>query len=193
MSLLYIFSRPIFYLFIKDPSKEKKWIDWIIPALFSVLLLLLLYLLKVSPNFIGKEGFLQNIKGFLQIMPGFYLTALTAISNFSNKDLDSLVPEPALTINVNYYGHKIMNMKLTRRRFLNYLFGYLAVLSLFLYFSIIITELFHSTYIVKELWFQKWIEPIFILVFLLFIFQMLSITIFGLYQLCERIHQVENK
>ena len=24
MSLLYIFSRPVFYLFIKDPSKEKK-------------------------------------------------------------------------------------------------------------------------------------------------------------------------
>ncbi len=193
MALLYIFSRPIFYLFIKDPSKEKKWIDWILPFISSSLIFLLLSLLSTMPTLIGENGVLQNLKGFLQIMPGFYLTALAAIATFSNKTLDLALPDPTPTISISYNGYKIKEMKLTRRRFLNYLFGYLTTLSLFLYFSIIIAELFCGSYFTKNLWFQILIKPVLSFVFLLFVFQMLSITIFGLYQLCERMHQVETK
>lgn len=193
MSLLYVFSRPIFYLFIKDPSREKKWIDWILPFFFSLLIFLLLLLLSTMPTLIGENGVLQNLKGFLQIMPGFYLTALAAIATFSNKTLDLLLPKPTPTISISYNGYKIKEMKLTRRRFLNYLFGYLTTLSLFLYFSIIVAELFYGSYFTKNFWFQMLAKPVLAFIFLLFIFQMLSITVFGLYQLCERMHQIETE
>ncbi len=190
MSLFYIFARPIFYLFIKDPSGDKKWIDWLFPCFITSILSIFL-ISGNMPQIVGNNGVLSKLAGFLQIMPGFYLTALAAVSTFSNSTLDLLLPEPSPTINIIYNGNKIKNMPLTRRRFLNYLFSYLTILSLLLYFSIIITELFVNADLIKEDFFQLFIAPILLWVYALFIFQMLSITVFSLYQLCERIHQVE--
>lgn len=190
-SLFYVFSRPLFYIFIKDPSGDKKWIDWILPICTTFLLFILLYLSDANPVIIGENGVLQNLKGFLQIMPGFYLTALAAVATFSNKNLDLLLPKPAPTINIMYNGNKINGLELTRRRFLNYLFSYLTTISLFLYFSIIIAEIYVGAKITSYTFFQMWIKPLLLFIYATFIWQMLFITIFGLYQLCERIHQIE--
>lgn len=192
MSLFYTFIRPVFYLFIKDPSGDKKWVDWLFPC-FITSILVMFFIKEDMPRIVGNDGILSKLAGFLQIMPGFYLTALAAVSTFTNSNLDLLLPEPYPTISIMYNGYKIKNMALTRRRFLNYLFSYLTILSLLLYFTIIITELFVDTNFTKYIFFQRWIKPILIWSYTLFLFQMLSITIFSLYQLCERIHQVENK
>lgn len=190
-SLCYIFFRPLFYILIKDPSGNKKWVDWFLPIAATLSLFILFVLCNVSPKIVGENGLFQNLKGFLQIMPGFYLTALAAISTFSNKSLDLLLPNPTPTISIVYNGNKINAMKLTRRRFLNYLFGYLTVLSLFLYFLIIITELFIGSRIITNLFFQNLMKPFILFIYTIFVWQMLFITMFGLYQLCERIHQIE--
>lgn len=192
-SLLYVFTRPFFYLFIKDPSGDKKWIDWLCPLFFSLVLSVVLLLCDHMPAIVGENGIFENMKGFLQIMPGFYLTALAAIATFANSNLDLLLPDPAPTISIMYNGEKIPNLELTRRRFLNYLFGYLTAISLLLYFFIIIAELFEGTNLINNPIFQIWIKPIVFFMYTVFVFQMLFITMFGLYQLCERIHQVEQE
>lgn len=190
MALFYIFVRPIFYLFIKDPSGDKKWIDWVFPSFITFILSIFLVRGNM-PQIVGNDGVLNKLAGFLQIMPGFYLTALAAVSTFSNSTLDLLLPSPSPTINITYNGSKIKDMPLTRRRFLNYLFSYLTILSLLLYFSIIIAELFVNVDFIRNDYFQSYMKPILLWLYALFVFQMLSITIFSLYQLCERIHQVE--
>lgn len=177
-------------MFIKDPSGDKKWIDWLFPCFITSVLSIFLMNSNL-PLIVGNDGVLNKLAGFLQIMPGFYLTALAAVSTFSNSTLDLLLPEPSPTINIMYNGNRIKNMPLTRRRFLNYLFSYLTILSLLLYFSIIIAELFVNTDFMRDDCFQLFVKPILLWIYALFIFQMLSITIFSLYQLCERIHQVE--
>ena len=191
-SLFYIFARPVFYVFIKDPSGDKKWIDWILPVFSTIFLFLILFLCDIYPKILGENGVSQNLKGFLQIMPGFYLTALAAVATFANRNLDLLLPKPTPTINITYNGTKINDMELTRRRFLNYLFSYLTTLSLFLYFSMMIAELFVGAKVTNDVIFQLWIKPILLFIYTIFIWQMLFITMFGLYQLCERIHQIES-
>lgn len=189
--LLYQLSRPIAYLKIEDKSKNKNIIDWHIPILLSSLIVILYYMLPIKISLVGSSGLLSDMQGFLQIMPGFYLAALAAIATFNKVDLDYKLPNPAPVIIIKEKGVNI-EIELTRRRFLNYLFGYLTVISITLYIVTIFINNFSQNYkLIPEIYLIGF-RGLFISLFLLFFFQMILITFFGLYQLCERIHQNEN-
>mgnify|MGYP000818453089 FL=1 len=130
--LLYQLSRPLAYLWIKEKSGSKSVIDWYIPIILSSVVVFLYYILPVKTVIVGKDGLLTSMQGFLQIMPGFYLAALAAISTFNKVDLDYKLPPPSPTITIKEKGVDVV-IELTRRRFLNYLFGYLTFISIALY------------------------------------------------------------
>lgn len=182
--ITYQLSRPISYLFIEDNAK---WvIDWIIPLSIAILITALFFCLPITPKLFGENGLAKDCQDFLQMLPGFFLAALAAIATFNKQDLDYLLPAPTPKIHVIIRGNDV-KIDLTRRRMLSYLFGYLTFLSLCLYLFILAGEAISPSYEAFE---YKDISSVFIfLAFQLFFWQMIIVTIFGLYQLCDRIHQ----
>lgn len=187
--LFYQLTHPVAYLFIKDSSKWK--IDWLIPAVTALLLSCAYHFLPAKAAWFENGGMIKELQGLLQILPGFYLTALAAISTFNKNDLDFYLPKPTPQIYILVNGHRIL-IQLTRRKMLSYLFGYLTFLSLVIYLCTVAGSAaapsFHSIFGGYETFFSIG----FALLFQLFFWQMIIITIFGLYQLCDRIHQPDN-
>ena len=110
--LLYQLSRPLAYLWIKEKSKNKIIIDWCLPIVLSSLVVFLYYILPLKTAIVGKDGLLTSMQGFLQIMPGFYLAALAAISTFNKVDLDYKLPTPSPSITIKEKGVDIARVTL---------------------------------------------------------------------------------
>lgn len=184
--LLYQLTRPISYLLIKDGSKRK--IDWLLPIMITSLCTILFFSLAIKKQIYGENGLVKDVQGFLQLLPGFYLAALAAIATFDRSDLDDHLPSPTPKIKVIYNGVRI-KIKLTRRRMLSYLFGYLTFESLCLYVFTLVGSVIKGNeyYLFGD--FQDSVFYLSFVCFNLFFWQMMCVTIFGLYQLCERIHE----
>lgn len=187
--IFYQLSRPAAYLFIKDKSKWK--IDWLIPFILSVTLTALYLSLPIAKPLYGENGIIKELQGFLQILPGFYLAALAAIATFNKNDLDYHLPKPTPIIDVIVNGHET-SINLTRRRMLSYLFGYLTFISLAIYLVTVLGSALSGS--VNYLLDTNAIYPkaLYVFAISLFFSQMIVVTIFGLYQLCDRIHQPED-
>lgn len=106
--------------------------DYLGPGLIAILLTAMLWLLPGSPPF-GE--FISAIAELLQVLAGFYIALLALVSTMPSDSLDKktgidkvmIGGEPAkLKIGTGYE-------KLTRRRYLALLFGYLAFLCVSLY------------------------------------------------------------
>lgn len=187
--IAYQLTRPVSYLTIEDPSKWK--IDWLLPAIIAAVITGGFLLLPDRPGLYEHENLMDEFQGFLQILPGFFLASLAAIATFNKEDLDYHLPKPTPKIEIQLKGRPL-TIELTRRRMLCYLFGYLTFLSVFLYLAVVLGaavepsyyELFNNSLFIKTALFS---------IFNLFFWQMIVVTIFGLYQLCDRIHQPENE
>jgi hypothetical protein len=140
--MVYQLSRPLAYLAIHDPAKWKNRLasthnvgdsdNW---RLFS------------STRTTGNIWYVSNsleISGLLQILPGFYIASLAAIATFNKGNMDQYMPEPTPTVNVRVRGHSLP-IRLTRRRMLSLLFGYLSFLSLLLFLLIILANSVYLT------------------------------------------------
>lgn len=184
--ILYQLTRPAAYLYIQDRSKWK--IDWLLPLMAATLISVIYFCLPAVQPLFGDAGIIKQLQGFLQILPGFYLAALAAIATFNKNDLDFHLPAPTPKIDVVVNGHEVL-INLTRRRMLSYLFGYLTFLSLVIYLATVLASIAAPSGVAifgKNLIIAK---AFFIACLNLFFIQMIIVTIFGLYQLCDRIHQ----
>ncbi|GAB2997893.1 hypothetical protein [Psychrosphaera aestuarii] len=181
--IFYQLTRPISYLFLNHDSG--KVYNWKIPSICTFFTLLGLYCLVGLENVAGKDGLLAELSGFIVGLPGFLIAAIAAIATFNRPVIDQeMINAP--TINVKVGESKIEDMKLTRRDFLLRLFSYLTVLSIFLVIYqklgllTSVPTLLTSTFYIAE-WF-------YVSVFFLFFWQLLTLILFGLYYLCERLN-----
>lgn len=133
------------------------------------------------------NGLLHQIGSMILNLPGFYIAALAAIVAFDRKGFDVLLPEPTPKVRTLLQGAWV-DVELTRRKMLTFLFAYLTALSIF----ITITISFVNS--VAEPAAQSvaiaWRLPIryVVAIFCLFtIWHLVSVTLFGLYQLSDRI------
>jgi hypothetical protein len=185
--VLYQLSRPLAYLTIHDSSKWK--IDWLLPFVFSTSTTVVYLLLSVKPVVFGMAGILWQLAGLLQILPGFYIASLAAIATFNKGNMDEYMPEPTPTVNVRVSGHSLP-IRLTRRRMLSLLFGYLAFMSLILFLLIITANLLAPSLnrcLPQSL--HALAVATFIAIYGLLFWNLISVTLFGLYQLSDRMHQ----
>lgn len=187
--IFYQLTRPASYLTIKDPSKWK--MDWGVPLFLTIGIACTLYFLPNKVSFYGKNGIMPQLQSFLQMLPGFYLAALAAIATFNKKDLDFYLPNPTPEI-ITRMGSQYLYIKLTRRRMLCYLFGYLTFLSLILYLASVFGSVLSVNLATLVSNYKEYVISGLKFFFIFFFFQMIIITIFGLYQLCDRIHQPDN-
>jgi len=178
---------PLNYLRIQ--YSQRCLFNIIIPLLITTLLLSGLIVLPKPINIFGNNGLISVITGFIQILVGFYIAALAAVATFQKEGLDSLLAGEGATLLVQRQGIK-KNIQLTRRKFVCYLFGYLAFLGIALYFigsiSNLISESLKVAIPVSCFFITKWL---FVFCYLFASSNLIITTLLGLHYLTDRIHR----
>jgi hypothetical protein len=182
---------PLSYLLIKH--EEKRWYDYRIPLIGAVIVMCVYYFYPNQIPLVGTTGLLVQVNGLLQVLIGFYIAALAAVSTFSNSTIDEVMAGDAPTLVEKFRGTKL-KVELTRRRFVCYLFGYLALASFFLFCLGLISILVGKTVssglgeLISPdfLWAFK---TIFIGLYSLILINIITTTLLGLYFLSVRFHQ----
>lgn len=189
--LRYLF-RPFAYLGIQHPSGTMRWLNWWIPLILAAGSVAFLHKLAPSVNLYASDGLMLKLLGFVQSLPGFYVAALAALATFNQPGLDVLMPGKPPVARIIYNG-SLVSMELTRRRFLCLMFSYLTAISFLLTLTLVATTslatpllecLFRMDvpYVVGTL---RWGAC---LILLAALFQMLSVTFYGLFYIGERMH-----
>ncbi|GAA6194526.1 hypothetical protein [Phaeobacter sp. NW0010-22] len=101
------------------------------PLSFAALLTVGLIFLPGELALTGKQGFLTGLLGTISLLPGFYIASLAAVATFGGEHMDETMPSPAPKVFIKTAQTEGSD-ELTRRMFLSYLFGYLAIVSLLL-------------------------------------------------------------
>lgn len=187
---MYIFGQlltPVAYLRIRHPVKP--WFDWYIPAAISIAVFCAIFYAPEPVRIFGEGGLVFIVTDLIKMLIGFYIAALAAVATFSREGMDDeLLGDPAI-LPVRRKGVP-KDSRLTRRRFLSYLFGYLALAGLVLYFSGAATSLFGPNLALLQA--AKWgsaLKWLFVFVYIFITANLLTTTLLGLHFLTDRIHR----
>lgn len=116
--------KPLRYVLIRH--RAKVLYDLALPLALTMSITALLLLPAHAPAVFGKDGYLASLQNLLTILGGFFVAALTLITTASL---------PILKEPVGGVASPILSSEaapLSRKRFLAYLFGYLATSSFLL-------------------------------------------------------------
>ena len=179
--LLTVLFRPWSYLTITPRLYQKNMTDWIIPFCLSCVSMLALWLLSDMNNAFMTDGIIVKTAAFIQTLPGFYLAALSAIATFNKPELDQYTQGESLHIDV-LLGQNKVNVQLTRRRFLCAMFAFLTLQSF-------IISLLGLVLPMPAVFTYPQLLGIFVcFCFIFLVWQLLTVTLWGLYYLGERMH-----
>lgn len=178
MSLFAKIVTPIDYLMISH--NEKTWFDFFLPAIASCIVVFVINVLPKDISLIGKDSLVSLVNGMLQILSGFYIASMAAVATFQKKGMDNVMDGVA---------PKLRGKKLTRRRFLTYLFGYLAFISITLYFVGGAVQLTSTS--IKELHLSQygWLKNTCLFIYLAFVCNILSTTALGMFFMIDKMHE----
>lgn len=187
----HLLLRPLAYLTIRHSTSVMELANWWWPCLLSAALVGIGAWLAPGANVFQPGGLVDKSLGFIQSLPGFYLAALAAVATFGRAELDQLMPgEPPVARII--YNNQLVAVQLTRRRFLCLMFSYLTALS----FGITLAGLaaqFLAPYLAASVGsYHAPVKALGTFIYLAATLQMLSITLWGLYYLGERIHTPDN-
>ncbi|UTV87537.1 hypothetical protein KDX00_03255 [Cobetia amphilecti] len=180
----YQLSRPISYIFIKHD--DKYLYDWSIPFLLALIILSVFGFWLEDWSVVFK--LIDSIAGFVQTLPGFFIAALAAIATFNREDIDVLMDgnrPPSIDTRIN---NDVVNVKLSRRKFLCLLFSYLTVQSFLISILGFVSASFEFVGEDSVLIYNEFVTWGFVSVFIFLSCQMLTSTLHGLYYLAERVH-----
>ncbi|MBW7765907.1 MULTISPECIES: hypothetical protein [Enterobacter cloacae complex] len=182
---------PLSYLRIKH--EEKDWYDYKVPVIASVIVTIVYHFHANKISLIETNGLLLQVNGLLQVLIGFYIAALAAVSTFSSSSIDEVMAGVPPTLVEKFRGQKL-TVELTRRRFVCYLFGYLALVSFMLFCIGMISILMGKPFHIWLLTFWSadailWLKTVFVGVYLFILINIITTTLLGLYFLAVRFHQ----
>lgn len=181
--IVYQLSRPISYLFLNHDAG--KVYNWQIPIVLTVFSLLGLVCLVDLDGILGNEGLLSEITSFVSNLPGFLIAALAAIATFNRPMIDQEMID-APTIDIKVGNTELTNQSLTRRDFLLRLFSFLTVNSIFLVlYAKVGLAVSLPDFLDSSLHIAEWV---FVAVFVLVFWQLITLLMFGMYYLAERLN-----
>lgn len=193
--LVYELTRGIAYRRIRH-AHQKTYTTGI--PFFGALLFCAIYFLIPEKNeLLGKDGILSSALSLFSTLPGFYFAGLAAVATFGGADMEKDMPDPAPEIDIRHKG-KMIDTKLSRRKYLSYLFSYLVVLSFLLCGIIFLINTAQPTIADwgAALSNFKWgcavtlsSEAITVFILLFLAISLAVTTLQGLFFLAERIHQ----
>ncbi|PWK66950.1 hypothetical protein [Aminobacter sp. AP02] len=176
---------PLKYLRIKHPEKIK--FDLYFPIAFAIIAALPLLSEKFLLDAMTSLDILGRTSDLLSILIGFFVASLAAVATFGNAEMDEPMTGDEPVTLIDRAGKPD---RLSRRRFLSYLFGYLALASIvtyalgFAFFAI-------QTYLVAE-FAPKWSTTSFVFFWIFYavlLGNILSNALLGLFYLTDRIHR----
>lgn len=190
VNLLSRLWRPMLYLTIRH--RQKDWYDVWLPLIAGAATALAYILLPKSIPLVGDKSLMLHIQELVKILVGFYIAALAAVATFERAGMDHVMEgKPPQIFEVQGETNHPGWHNLTRRRFLSYLFGYLALISLLLYLGTVVA------FVLKP-----WIETIPMnsstltglrgltaFVVLTVFWNMVITTMVGLFYLADRLHR----
>lgn len=191
MRMLIRLLRPLDYLRIRHA--QKIWYDWTIPIVIAVAVLLVIELLPGEIQVLGEHGLVSIVTGLLQVLTGFYIASLAAVATFGKPEMDAVMDGEPPTLKTEMRGHPV-KVDLSRRRFLSLMFGYLALLSLALYFLGAAGNLIAPN--LQLLMGETVYDIVSIVCTAIYLFlcaNLMVTTLLGLYYMADRIHWPDQK
>jgi hypothetical protein len=161
----------------------------VLPLLMSVIMIVILSTLPATVPIVTDGGVIPAVTGLLQILTGFYIGSLAAVSTFDRPSMDEPMQGNPPTLQVTRRGQRTEE-QLSRRRFLSLLFGYLSFLSLILYIVGAMAEAIASN--VRLLAPVDWMPALGWVLFggyLVVANNLVVTTLLGLYYMTDRIHR----
>lgn len=174
--------KPLGYIGIKH--SEKRWYDIFIPAILAVLIGTIIFTLPKPIALIGKDSLISLVNGILQILSGFYIASMAAVATFQKEGMDKVMDGIPPTLN---------GKVLTRRNFLTYLFGYLAFMSILMYFVGGFIQLSASSISFWMIEFHRFFKFCLVVLYLFVVCNILTTTALGMHFLIDKIHRSESK
>jgi hypothetical protein len=175
---------PTRYLYVQASTLDKVIVDFILPAICSALVVTLHTLSPDLLRLSGETGLIAGIGSFMQVLVGFYVAALAAVATFPGSSLD----EDAKNL-------KLSGEAIKRRKFLALLFGYLSLVSLGLFLSMLFRGVPEGAVSVLASWSSYRLDELakaaFLFCFQFFFWQMILITLLGIHYLTDRIHRTD--
>lgn len=165
---------------------------YILPCTLAIVFCSIFALIDFSStedlNIFNHNAF-DNISTFVQILPGFYIGALAAIASYNYAPMDNVMSLPAPFLHEPVVGG-LRESKLSRRRYLTLLFGYLAAISILSAVFIFIVRLVYAVNIFAvsaTIYYSVYYVIAFMFFFIFW--QMIMVTLFGIYYLADRMHR----
>ncbi|MGS0675670.1 hypothetical protein [Shewanella sp. 125m-1] len=174
--------KPMSYIGIKH--SEKRWFDIIIPSILAVLVSIIIFNLPKPIALIGKDSLISLVNGILQILSGFYIASMAAVATFQREGMDE---------KMEGRPPKLKGIPLTRRNFLTYLFGYLAFMSIAMYFIGGFIQLSASSISYWTADLHALIKVICVTFYLFVVCNIMTTTVLGMHFLIDKIHREKPK
>lgn len=178
---------PLKFLAIKHAEKWK--FELLLPAIACAIACLPLLSSTFRGTALGEFDILGKSLGFVSPLAGFYIAALAAVATFGRAEMDEpMSGDQSVTLRHTRAGVKYEE-DLTRRRFLSFLFGYLAFASLVITVIGVSYAVFDKFFLGDYKDIRPYLFSIF-WVFYTFLFgNVLSNTLLGLFYLTDRMHR----
>ncbi len=177
---------PLKYLQIKHPEKIK--FDLIFPFIFACLFFAPVFSPEFRQAAVTNLDMLGRSSDLLSILTGFFVAALAAVATFGGSEMNEDMPGavPVTLRHKNVAEPEI----LSRRRFLCFLFGYLAFSALAIYLFGFAFYAFQAFLVPKIM--PSFKVDSFVVFWAIYGFalgNLLSNTLLGLFYLTDRIHR----
>lgn len=178
------------FSFLRLKSPDIAWYQWVYPTILFIILYVGVWIVGDRYFVFDFEKMLADINALMGILVGFYIAALAAVSSFTNETLDQVMKGRPPTLISRRQGNDIKET-LTRRRFLTILFGYCAVISIFIY---IFGVLGLHVQLVEpvDIWLERAIDIGRLIAWAVYVWvicSLLVVTLLGLHYLVERMHR----
>lgn len=170
--------KPLGYWKIKHG--EKRWFDLILPAVLAALATYGLSCLPKPIALIGDKSLVSLVNGLLQILSGFYIASMAAVATFQKEGMDEKLDGKTTTLN---------GKAVSRRQFLTYLFGYLAYMSILMYFAGGFAQLAKASLTTWVASSHLILKSSIIFAYFFIIFNILCTTVLGMHFMIDRIHR----
>lgn len=178
---------PLRYLKI---SHEAKWAyDYLLPFVLAVISVVALFSVRNRPPFFGSTGVVTYVSEILKFLSPFYIAALAAVATFDSPSIKASFKGKKPYIIENERGELKRN-ELNRRQFLSLAFGYLALVSLLMYFLGYVAWIVSINISLTGLE-STVVEICFSFAYLFVFYNLLTTTMLGLFYLSDRLHRDE--
>lgn len=191
-------ASPLRYLRIEQGRgllHSKRTYDFVIPGLVGVLAALGSNRLSLHFRFFSGEGLAADIISLLNLLIAFFIAALAAVATFDRPGLDETMKgDPAILRRKNRRAVTV-ELALTHRQFVCYLFGYLSFASIGLLLVLYMLRMFEGP--LRDLmqvadWIEKAAKPAFVFLFFGALAQLIVTMLLGIHFLCDRLQFLDD-